>query len=173
MFVVLALTQMLAVGTTTLVAHAAGRKDPDGARRVFNQAQGLSMLAGTLFLGVALALTPAYAAAFAADADTAALVRQFLWWFVPALAHAVPMVALAAALRGIGDFKPGMIVQSTYGRAEHGPGAGPDLRLGHRLRRWAWPAPPRPRSSRSLSAWSGCGAMSTGRDRICTSAAPR
>jgi putative MATE family efflux protein len=113
MFVVLALTQMLAVGTTTLVAHAAGRKDQDGARRVFNQAQGLSMLAGTLFLGVALALTPAYAAAFAADADTAALVRQFLWWFVPALAMQFLMVALAAALRGIGDFKPGMIVQST------------------------------------------------------------
>ncbi|MGD9906118.1 MAG: MATE family efflux transporter [Vicinamibacterales bacterium] len=112
MFVVLALTQMLGVGTTTLVAHAAGRKDTDAARRVFNQAQGLSMLAGVLFLVAGLALTPSYAAAFAADRATAALVRQFLWWFVPAMALQFAMVALAAALRGIGDFKPGMVVQS-------------------------------------------------------------
>ena len=32
MFVVLAATQMLGVGTTTLVSHAAGRKDRDKAR---------------------------------------------------------------------------------------------------------------------------------------------
>ena len=113
MFVVLALTQMLGVGTTTLVAHAAGRKDRDGARRTFNQAQGLSLLAGALFLVVGLAVTPLYADTFAADAATARLVRQFLWWFVPAMALQFAMVALAAALRGIGDFKPGMVVQSS------------------------------------------------------------
>jgi putative MATE family efflux protein len=113
MFVVLALTQMLGVGTTTLVAHAAGRKDRDAARRVFNQAQGLSMLAGGMFLVVGLAVTPLYADTFAADAATAALVRQFLWWFIPAMALQFAMVALAAALRGIGDFKPGMVVQSS------------------------------------------------------------
>ena len=113
MFITLALTQMLGVGTTTLVAHAAGRKDRDEARRVFNQAQGLSLLAGVVFLVAGLALTPVYADAFAADAATAALVRQFLWWFIPAMALQFAMVALAAALRGIGDFKPGMVVQSS------------------------------------------------------------
>ncbi len=113
MFVTLALTQMLGVGTTTLVAHAAGRRDRDEARRVFNQAQGLSLLAGALFLVVGLAVTPAYADAFAADPATAAIVRQFLWWFIPAMALQFAMVALAAALRGIGDFKPGMVVQSS------------------------------------------------------------
>jgi putative MATE family efflux protein len=113
MFITLALTQMLGVGTTTLVAHAAGRKDRDEARRVFNQAQGLSLLAGVVFLVAGLALTPVYADAFAADATTAALVREFLWWFIPAMALQFAMVALAAALRGIGDFKPGMVVQSS------------------------------------------------------------
>lgn len=112
-FVVLALTQMLGVGTTTLVAHAVGRKDPDGARRVFNQAQSLSLLAGALFLVAGLALTPLYAATFSADAATAALVRQFLWWFVPAMALQFALVAVSSALRGLGDFKPGMIVGST------------------------------------------------------------
>ena len=112
-FVVLALTQMLGVGTTTLVAHAVGRKDPDGARRVFNQSQSMSLVAGAAFLVVGLALTPAYAAGFSADVATAALVRQFLWWFVPAMALQFALVAVSSALRGLGDFKPGMIVGST------------------------------------------------------------
>lgn len=112
-FIVLALTQMLGVGTTTLIAHAAGRKDVDAARRVFNQAQTLSIVAGGLFLVAGLALTPAYARTFSADAETAALVRQFLWWFVPAMALQFALVAVSAALRGIGDFKPGMLVGST------------------------------------------------------------
>lgn len=37
MFVVLALTQMLGVGTTTLVSHAAGRRDRTAANRIFNR----------------------------------------------------------------------------------------------------------------------------------------
>jgi putative MATE family efflux protein len=111
-FVVLALTQMLGVGTTTLVSHAVGRKDSDGARRVFNQAQSLSIIVGAGFLVVGLALTPVYARVFSADAATAALVRQFLWWFVPAMALQFALVAVSSALRGMGDFKPGMIVGS-------------------------------------------------------------
>lgn len=112
-FIVLALTQMLGVGTTTLVAHAAGRKDAEGARRAFNQAQTLSALAGGLFLVAGLALTPLYARAFSADAYTAGLVRQFLWWFVPAMALQFALIAVSSALRGLGDFRPGMIVGST------------------------------------------------------------
>ena len=42
MFVVLAATQMLAVGTTTLVSHAVGSRDRDRATLVFNQSQVLS-----------------------------------------------------------------------------------------------------------------------------------
>ena len=50
MFIVLAITQMLAVGTTTLIAHAAGRKHHEEALLVFNQAQVLSAGVGGLFL---------------------------------------------------------------------------------------------------------------------------
>src|SRR5512132_2816604 len=56
MFLVLALTQMLGVGTTALIAHATGRKDRDDARLVFNQSQVLSFAVGLLFLVVMMAL---------------------------------------------------------------------------------------------------------------------
>src|SRR3954452_23503230 len=56
MFLVLALTQMLGVGTTALVAHATGRKDRDDASLVFNQSQVLSFVVGLAFLAVMMAL---------------------------------------------------------------------------------------------------------------------
>src|SRR5262249_54330663 len=49
MFLVLAVTQMLGVGTTALVSHAAGRKDRPRALLIFNQAQVLSVLTGAAF----------------------------------------------------------------------------------------------------------------------------
>jgi MatE len=42
-FIVLALTQMLGVGTTTVVSHAVGRKNHDDAQLMFNQAQVLAL----------------------------------------------------------------------------------------------------------------------------------
>ena len=70
MFIVLAATQMLGVGTTTLVAHAAGRKDRDRARLVFNQSQVVSLVVGGLFFATAMVLRNAYAAAMSADAES-------------------------------------------------------------------------------------------------------
>src|SRR6201982_2820958 len=49
-FIVLALTQMLGVGTTTVISHAAGRKNRDEARFLFNQSQVLAITTGVLFL---------------------------------------------------------------------------------------------------------------------------
>jgi putative MATE family efflux protein len=111
-FVVLALTQMLGVGTTTVVAHAAGRKDRNQALLMFNQSQVLAMVVGALALIVGLATRSGYAAAMSADAATAALAEQYLLWFIPALALQFVMVAMGSALRGIGNFRPGMIVST-------------------------------------------------------------
>ncbi len=112
MFAVMAVTQMLAVGTTTLVSHAVGRKDRDRALLVFNQAQVLSALAGAVFLAMGLMGRPLYARAMSADTVTASLASNYLLWFIPASALQFGMVAMAAALRGTGNFKPGMIVQT-------------------------------------------------------------
>jgi MATE family, multidrug efflux pump len=111
-FIVLAVTQMLGVGTTTLVSHAAGRKDRDRALVVFNQSQVLSIVVGAVFLSVAMALRVPYARTLSADALTAALAADYLLWFIPAMALQFGMVAMGSALRGTGNFKPGMIVQT-------------------------------------------------------------
>jgi putative MATE family efflux protein len=112
MFLVLAATQMLGVGATTLVSHAAGRKDRARANVVFNQAQGLSMVAGLVFLVVTLATSDGFARLMSADEGTRRLAIEYLGWMVPAMALQFLMVAMGAALRGTGNFKPGMIVQS-------------------------------------------------------------
>ena len=111
-FVVLALSQMLGVGTTTLVAHATGRKDQEEAQLVFNQAQVLSMVVAVAFLVAGLSLRRTYATTLAADAPTAALAVDYLTWFVPAMALQFGLVAMSASLRGTGNFKPGMVVQT-------------------------------------------------------------
>ena len=112
MFVVLAATQMLGVGTTTLVAHAAGRKDREQATRVFNQAQVLSVIAGVLFLAAGMATRTAYARAMSPDPVTTRLAADYLLWMVPAMALQFALIAMGAGLRGTGNFRPGMVVQT-------------------------------------------------------------
>jgi putative MATE family efflux protein len=111
-FIVLAATQMLGVGTTTLVAHATGRRDQTQATVVFNQAQVLSIVVGIAFLAIALAFRDPYARAFSADEATTALTREYLLWFIPAMALQFGLIAMASALRGTGNFRPGMVVQT-------------------------------------------------------------
>jgi putative MATE family efflux protein len=112
MFVVLAATQMLAVGATSLVAQASGRKDRAFSNLIFNQSQGLSLVVGAAFLLCAMALRGPYARGLAADDVTARLAAEYLGWFIPSLALQFAMVSTAAALRGTGNFKPGMLVQA-------------------------------------------------------------
>jgi putative MATE family efflux protein len=111
-FIVLAVSQMLGVGTTTLVSHAAGRKDQQQALLVFNQSQVLSVVVAVIFLVVALACLGPYTSTLGADATTATLAREYLLWFIPAMALQFVMTSMGAALRGTGNFKPGMVVQT-------------------------------------------------------------
>jgi len=110
-FLVLALTQALGVGATALVAQAMGRKERERAELVFNQAMVLSILTGLAFGIVAFALRGAYARWLAADGATAAFGIAYLDWFVLALALQFVLVAMGAALRGIGDIKVPTLIQ--------------------------------------------------------------
>jgi putative MATE family efflux protein len=112
MFIVLAATQMLGVGTTTLVSHATGGRDRARANLVFNQSQVLSLAVGGLFLVLAMATRHAYAESLSADAETLRLAEEYLLWFIPALALQFGLIAMGSALRGTGNFRPGMVVQT-------------------------------------------------------------
>jgi putative MATE family efflux protein len=111
-FVVLAASQMVGVGTTALIAQASGRKDREAARLVFNQSQGLSLVVGALFFLLAWAARGAYARVQTADPAVAALAVAYLNWFIPAMALQFTIAATAAALRGTGNFAPGMFIQA-------------------------------------------------------------
>src|SRR6201982_281051 len=104
--IVLALTQMLGVGTTTLISQAAGRKDQPRAELVFNQSFTMSILIALALGGVGFLLRPAYCESLSADAATAALAKTYLLWFIPALLLQFPLVALGSALRATGIIKP-------------------------------------------------------------------
>ena len=111
-FIVIAITQVLAVGATTVVSHASGRKDQQRAIFLFNQSQVLSMAAGLAFLAVAMLFRRQYAATQSSTEGMRIATEQFLLWFIPAMALQFAMVAMGAALRGTGNFKPGMWVQT-------------------------------------------------------------
>ncbi len=111
-FIVLAVSQMLGVGTTTLVSHAAGQRNEARARLVFNQSQVLSTVVGLVFLVVSMVLRTTYARTLSADDVTAGLAGAYLLYFLPAMSLQFGMVGMAAALRGVGNFKPGMVVQT-------------------------------------------------------------
>ena len=111
MFIVLALTQSMSVGATSLISQAFGRKDRPQAQLVFNQAMALSNLSGVAFGLLFFAVRGAYAHRLAADAATAALGIQYLTWFVPALFLQFPLVIMGAALRAMGDMKVPTVIQ--------------------------------------------------------------
>ncbi len=109
-FIVLALTQMLGVGTTTIVSHAVGRKEHTEANRLFNQSQLLAMVTGVVFLVVMMALRKGYSRSMGADGLTAQFSNDYLLWFIPAMALQFPIAGMGSSLRATGNFKPTMVV---------------------------------------------------------------
>ena len=110
-YIVMAATQVLAVGTVALIAQASGRKDRADATLVFNQSLFLSIIGGVVTLILGFALMRPYMQAMAADAATVEEGRRYLLAFIPALALQFAMLTLGSALRGTGVAKPGMVIQ--------------------------------------------------------------
>jgi putative MATE family efflux protein len=104
--IVLAMTQMLGVGTTTLISHAVGRKDQAQAELVFNQSLTMSIAVGLALGAIGFLLRNPYCDGLSADAATSALAKSYLLWFIPALVLQFPLVALGSTLRATGIIKP-------------------------------------------------------------------
>jgi putative MATE family efflux protein len=110
-YVVMAVTQVLGVGTVALIAQASGRKDRADATLVLNQSIVLSAVGFVATLVFGFALMNTYLRSMAADAATMEAGRQYLFAFIPALSIQFALITLSSALRGTGDAKPGMILQ--------------------------------------------------------------
>jgi len=110
-FIVMALTQVLGVGTVTLIAQAVGRKDRDDANLVFNQSLLIALLCAVFTLLAGYGLAGQYMRLLGASPATMAAGVTYLNWFLPGLALQFAMIAMGSALRGTGMAAPGMIVQ--------------------------------------------------------------
>jgi putative MATE family efflux protein len=110
-FLVMALTQVLGVGTMALIAQASGRKDRHDANLIFNQSLALAAGCAVVTLIAGYALTHVFMATLGADAETMEAGRTYLRWFIPGLALQFALISMGAALRGTGIVTPTIIVQ--------------------------------------------------------------
>lgn len=110
MMLVMALTQSLGVGTTSLIARAAGRRDREDAQTVFNQSFALSAIVGAAVVLLGLVFRDAYCRALSADEATLREGTAYLRWFLPGLGMQFLLVSMSSALRGTGIVKPSTIV---------------------------------------------------------------
>lgn len=93
MFMIMALTQILGVGTVALISHAVGRKDQPDANLVFNQSLLLAVVLGLATLVFGYALSGYYMATIAADQDTVQAGVTYLYWYMPGIGFPAPAVA--------------------------------------------------------------------------------
>ena len=110
-FIVMALTQMLGVGTVSLMSHAVGRKDREEANHLFNQSVVLALLCAVVTLVGGYAFAGAYMEMFGADVPTRIAGVAFLHGYIPGMGLQFAMVVMGSALRATGVVKPTMIVQ--------------------------------------------------------------
>ena len=135
-FIVLAVTQMLGVGVTTLVSHAAGQKDRDRAVLVFNESLLLSALVGVVFFAIGMAVRVPYVTALAADRDDRPPGRR-----LSALVHTRDVAAVRDGEHGRGAARNRQL-QARHGGPDgddhHQHRARPifDFRMGHGPAAW-------------------------------------
>jgi putative MATE family efflux protein len=110
-FIILALTQVLGVGTMVLVSHASGRKDREDANLIYNQSLVIAAVLAAFTLVAGFLLSRWYLGKISADAATVEAGMSYLIWFTPGMALQFALVAMGSALRGTGIAKPTMIVQ--------------------------------------------------------------
>ena len=111
MMAIMAMAQMLSVGSVALISHAVGAKDQPAANLIFNQSLVLAAVCSAIALVGGFALAAPYMHALARDPAVIEAGTTYLMWFVPGLALQFAAVAMSSALRGTGIVAPTFIVQ--------------------------------------------------------------
>ena len=93
-FLVMAITQILGVGTMALIAQASGRKDRQDANLIFNQSLALAALGGGLTLVLGYGLADVYMNALGADDQTVDAGVTYLTWFLPWLGLQFALISM-------------------------------------------------------------------------------
>lgn len=106
LFVVTAVTQVLSVGTVSLVAQALGREDPAYANVVLNQCIALSLACAITSVALLSASIRPYLRSVGANEATIDAGVAFVLWVLPGYALLLPMTVLTSALRGSGIVQP-------------------------------------------------------------------
>jgi Na+-driven multidrug efflux pump len=110
-FLVMAITQILGVGTMALIAQASGKKDRDDTNLIFDQSLVLAAVCAAVTLVGGYGLGKWYVGTLGADAATVTAGITYLNWFLPGLALQFAMISMGSALRGTGIVNPTIIVQ--------------------------------------------------------------
>lgn len=111
-FLALAASQLISIGVMATVAQAIGKKDPDEANLMSDQAISMSLVGAVAMLVLGYAFGGLGVDALTADAESAAEGRAYLNAFIPALAMMFPTQAMISGLRGAGVTMPTMILQT-------------------------------------------------------------
>lgn len=112
MFITMSISQLVGVGSLSLVSHAVGRKDQADSQLVFEQALSMGLLIAGVFLVLGYGAGGWAVGRIASDAQTAQDARTYLYWYLPALATMFPGAALGSALRASGVVGIPMMLQS-------------------------------------------------------------
>ncbi len=110
-FLVMAITQVLGVGTMALIAQASGRKDREDANLIFNQSLVLAAVCAIITLVGGYGLAGWYMGSLGADAPTVEAGTTYLHWFLPGLGLQFALISMGSALRGTGIVTPTIVVQ--------------------------------------------------------------
>ena len=111
-YLVMALTQMTAVGTLALLSHAVGARDMARANLVFNQSAAIALGFALFTIAAGYSCMGFYMGAVGAGAQSIRAGIIYLSWYLPGLALQFVITAMGAALRATGVVRPGMIVQA-------------------------------------------------------------
>jgi putative MATE family efflux protein len=109
--IVLALTQVLSVGTVATISQAVGARQSEHAAHLFRQSLLLGAVGSLLILLLGYGLARPFMQLLAGEAHVAQLGTTYLYWFLPGLALQCVLTAIGSALRGNGVAQPAMVVQ--------------------------------------------------------------